>query len=59
MTGFENRAFRDLANMKSRELELMEDNAAIELADQLRKLVNQIYGYQEKQKNEMGNNEPS
>ena len=52
MTGFENRAFRDLVNMKSRELELTEDNAAIELAEQLRKLVNQIYGYQEKQKSD-------
>lgn len=52
MTGFENRAFRDLANMKSRELELTEDDAAIELAEQLRKLVNQIYGYQEKKKSD-------
>ena len=57
MTGFENRAFRDLANMKSRELELTEDNAAIELAEQLRKLVNQIYGYQEKQKSQFRRDE--
>ena len=59
MTGFENRAFRDLANIKSRELELTGDNAAIEFAEQLRKLVNQIYGYQEKQKSKTEINDPS
>ena len=48
MTGFENRTFRDLVNMKSRELELTEMEEGIELAEELRKLVNRIYAFQQK-----------
>jgi hypothetical protein len=48
MTGFENRTFRDLVNMKSRELELTENEEGIELAEELRKLVNRVYAFQQK-----------
>lgn len=48
MTGFENRALRDLVNMKSRELELTEKEEGVELAEELRKLVNRVYSFQQK-----------
>ena len=48
MTGFENRAFRNLVNMKSRELELTEMQEGEGLAEELRKLVNRIYAFQQK-----------
>ena len=47
MTNFENRTFRELVSMKSRELERTEREEAIELADELRKLVNRIYAFQQ------------
>lgn len=48
MTGFENRTFRDLVNMKSRELELTEKEEGIELAEELRRLINRVYAFQQK-----------
>lgn len=48
MTGFENRTFRDLVNIKSRELELTETEEGIELAEELKKLVNRVYAFQQK-----------
>ena len=47
MTGFENRTFRDLVNIKSRELELTETKEGEDLAEELRKLVNRIYAFQQ------------
>ena len=48
MTGFENRALRDLVNMKSRELELTEKEEAVELAEELRSLIKRVYAFQRK-----------
>ncbi len=48
MTSFENRTFRDLVNMKSRELELTETKEGEDLAEELRKLVKRIYAFQQK-----------
>lgn len=48
MTSFENRTFRELVNMKSRELEQTEKEEAIELAVELRKLINKVYAFQHK-----------
>lgn len=47
MTNFENRTFRELVSMKSREMERTEREEAIELADELRKLINRIYAFQQ------------
>lgn len=47
MTSFENRTFRELVNMKSRELERTENEEALELAEELRKLINRIYAFQQ------------
>ena len=48
MTSFENRTFRDLVNIKARELELTETEEGIELAEELRKLINRAYAFQQK-----------
>ena len=48
MTYFENRAFRDLATMKARELEETGTEEAEQIADELRKLIKKIYAYQAK-----------
>lgn len=48
MTGFENRTFRDLVNIKARELELTETKEGEDLAEELRKIINRVYSFQNK-----------
>ena len=48
MTRFEDRTFRDLANMKSRELEQTETQEGEDLSEELRRLVKRIYAFQQK-----------
>ena len=50
MTGFENRAFRDLANIKASELTLTETEEGENLADELLELIRKIYSFQQKMK---------
>lgn len=48
MTSFENRAFRDLVNIKAKELELTETKEGEDLAEELKRLVKRIYAFQQK-----------
>lgn len=48
MTNFENRTFRDLVNIKARELELTETEEGEDLAEELKRLVKHIYAFQHK-----------
>ena len=47
MTAFENRTFRELVRMKARELELTGTEKGEDLAEELRKLVKEIYAFQQ------------
>lgn len=48
MTGFENRTFRDLVNIKASELRLTETEEGENLADELQELIRKIYAFQQK-----------
>lgn len=52
MTTFENKTFRELVWMKSAELEKDETEESLKLAEELRQIVKEIYGYQKTREKE-------